>query len=718
MSKIKRLLSVFLTLALIITCFLNVNVFAETEGTESNVTQNLPLDKSYRIKTTEGVASNNAYAAGIIVPDYGSSTSSYVEEIEEGGFRRIEALKGKVYIEIYSDEYKLLSTKTIKYELPKFGGYFKGKDARYIVYGQDNLDEDNTKEVVRVVKYDDDWNRIGQCSITSKNVYKPFAQGPLRMTENDGILYIHTSRYIYWDRTQDKKVVHHEVNLTYAVDEESMECVLNEAPGDWVSHSFSQFILSDGEYVYRLDLGDAYPRAVNLAKSVVYREPDDVWKWNEKYQTVSGQTESRSLLDIIGEIGDNYTGVSLGGFELMDDGDTLITAGSSIVQDSAVTKLPTEKTYRNIFVITMNKNFNSSAKLKWITDYKQEDGITILNPQLVKVQDGFYMFWQEYYVEQETDLWVTRVAKLDKDGNLVGKIHKIRAYLSDCKPIVTSDNHLFWYTTMNDNAPTFYSLDMNRLDDYDFNGRIFADQFEIKLSQYTYTEINDPSRMHAFKPDVTVYYEGEKLVYGQDYTYRYEDNYTQGTAYVDVTGKDFFVGTQRVSFQILPAEEDPPYQEPSWWGNGGKPTSTPGATSKPNTTGKPTATKKPSTTGKSSTTGKKRTSTGAVIKSGTGTAVVTPQKVKGIRVSNLKGKKAVVSWYKQEDMSGYQIQYAQNKKFTKGKKKLSASKSSAFRIITKLKKKTYYFRVRTYKYSGGSRKYGKWSKVVKVKIKL
>ena len=711
MNKIKRLFSIFLTLALIITCFLNVNVFAETEGTESNVTQNLPLDKSYRIKTTEGVASSNAEATGLILPNYGSNTSSYVEEIEEGGFRRIEALKGKVYIETYSAEYKLLSTKTIKYELPKFGGYFKGKDARYIVYGKNNHDEDSTAEVVRVVKYDDDWNKLGQCSITSKNVYEPFAKGPLRMTENDGILYIHTSRYIYWDAAAEPEEIHHEVNLTYAVDEGSMECVMNEAPGDWVSHSFAQFILSDGESVYRLDLGDGNPRAVNLAKSVVYKEPDDVWTWY-------GKTETRSLLDIIGSYGDNVTGVSLGGFELMNDGDTLITAGSSIVQDSSVTKTSMEKAHRNIFVITMNKKFNESPKLNWITDYKEEDGITILNPQLVKVQDGFYMFWQEYYVERETDLWVTRVAKLNEDGSLDGKIHKIRAYLSDCKPIVTSDNHLFWYTTMNDNAPTFYSLDMNRLDDYDFNGRIFADAFEIKLSQYTYTEINDPSRMHAFKPDVTVYYEGKKLVYGQDYTYRYEDNYTQGTAYVDVTGKDFFVGTQRVSFQILPAEEDPPYQEPSWWGNGGKPTSTPGATSKPNTTGKPTATKKPSTTGKSSTTGKKRTSTGAVIKKGTGTAAVTPQKVKGIRVSNLKGKKAVVSWYKQEDMSGYQIQYAKNKKFTKGKKKLSASKSSAFRIITRLKKKTYYFRVRTYKYSGGSRKYGKWSKVVKVKIKL
>ena len=34
---------------------------------------------------------------------------------------------------------------------------------------------------------------------------------------------------------------------------------------------------------------------------------------------------------------------------------------------------------------------------------------------------------------------------------------------------------------------------------------------------------------------------------------------------MDVTGKDFFVGTQRVSFEILPPEEDLPYQEPSWW---------------------------------------------------------------------------------------------------------------------------------------------------------
>ena len=145
MKKFKHLLSLFLVLALIITCVPNIGVYAQAEGTESTTTQNLPLDKSYRIKTTEGVASNNGYALGMTAPKYGGSTSSYVEEIEGGGFCRIEALKGKIYIETYSADYKLLSTKKIKYELPKFGGYFKGKDARYIVFGQNNHGSDKTK---------------------------------------------------------------------------------------------------------------------------------------------------------------------------------------------------------------------------------------------------------------------------------------------------------------------------------------------------------------------------------------------------------------------------------------------------------------------------------------------------------------------------------------------------------------------------------------------
>lgn len=110
MKKFKHLLSLFLVLALTITYVPNIGGYARAEGTESTMTQNLPLDKSYRIKTTEGVASNNGYALGMTAPKYGSSTSSYVEETEDGGFDRIEALNGKIYIETYRADYKLLST--------------------------------------------------------------------------------------------------------------------------------------------------------------------------------------------------------------------------------------------------------------------------------------------------------------------------------------------------------------------------------------------------------------------------------------------------------------------------------------------------------------------------------------------------------------------------------------------------------------------------------
>lgn len=67
---------------------------------------------------------------------------------------------------------------------------------------------------------------------------------------------------------------------------------------------------------------------------------------------------------------------------------------------------------------------------------------------------------------------------------------------------------------------------------------------------------------------------------------------------------------------------------------------------------------------------------------------------------------------------GYQVQYSMKKKFPARKtKKKNAAKRTV--TISRLKKKrTYYFRVRAYKKkANGSKVYGKWSKVKKVKIR-
>lgn len=68
--------------------------------------------------------------------------------------------------------------------------------------------------------------------------------------------------------------------------------------------------------------------------------------------------------------------------------------------------------------------------------------------------------------------------------------------------------------------------------------------------------------------------------------------------------------------------------------------------------------------------------------------------------------------------NGYQIQYAQNKKFTKKRKTINVSGSSSKKTLSGLvSKKTYYVRVRAYKYYNGRRYYGSWSNVKKCKVK-
>ena len=92
-----------------------------------------------------------------------------------------------------------------------------------------------------------------------------------------------------------------------------------------------------------------------------------------------------------------------------------------------------------------------------------------------------------------------------------------------------------------------------------------------------------------------------------------------------------------------------------------------------------------------------------------------PKSAKLSKVSALRGG-FKASWKKVSSISGYQIQYATNSKFTKGKKTIKVSKSSTSKSVGKLKRhKTYYVRIRTYKTVGGKTKYSSWSGYKKVK---
>lgn len=95
-----------------------------------------------------------------------------------------------------------------------------------------------------------------------------------------------------------------------------------------------------------------------------------------------------------------------------------------------------------------------------------------------------------------------------------------------------------------------------------------------------------------------------------------------------------------------------------------------------------------------------------------------PQQVKGVKVKTSGKKKLRISWTRFSQQDGFEMQYALNKSFTKGKKTKRYSSYTNKVTLKKLKsKKTYYVRIRAYKNNKGQRLYGAWSAVKKCKVK-
>lgn len=104
------------------------------------------------------------------------------------------------------------------------------------------------------------------------------------------------------------------------------------------------------------------------------------------------------------------------------------------------------------------------------------------------------------------------------------------------------------------------------------------------------------------------------------------------------------------------------------------------------------------------------------------TKKVTKVKIKRASVKKVKStkKKTIqVTWKKIKGVSGYQVRVSLNKKATKGKRIVNVKGAKKTKkIIKKLKsKKKYFVRVRAYKTTKGTKRFGSWSKIKKVKVK-
>ena len=138
-----------------------------------------------------------------------------------------------------------------------FGGFYSGQKYNYIAFGQSKREEKDEKEVIRIVRYDKDFNRIDNVSIKGGESFtiEPFDAGCGRMAEYDDTLVFHTSRLRY----TTKNGLNHQSQLTIIVNTSRMRVknYLGEFQSNHVSHSFDQYVLFDGNCHVLIDHGDA-----------------------------------------------------------------------------------------------------------------------------------------------------------------------------------------------------------------------------------------------------------------------------------------------------------------------------------------------------------------------------------------------------------------------------------------------------------------------------
>ncbi len=338
--------------------------------------------------------------------------------------------ESRVLAEYYDSDFRFLRAKVIRGMLPIFGGFYESGDSYYLVTGQSNYACDDNVEVIRVVRFDKNWNYQSECGFYNCNISLPFNSGALRMTMKGDELLMHMSRLLY----EDMNGVTHQTDLLLTVDTKTMSRAHTVEYQS--SHSFTEFVRLDGDKVVLVNHGDANPRAVRVS---VFNDLEDSFA-DAAYDPM---TFARSNDPVWGY---NYTGAALGGFEVSKN-DYLI---SGISYDQATRKMP-----YNVFVLRVNKT-GGAGKTIWLTDHT-DSSLVVRNTQMVDMQDGTYLvLWTEEGKAAEVCY-----QRIGADGSPSGRIYRMKGHLSDCAPILT-DGKILWYVTDQAEGPacemTFYQI--------------------------------------------------------------------------------------------------------------------------------------------------------------------------------------------------------------------------------------------------------------------
>ena len=355
-----------------------------------------------------------------------------------------------LYAEDYDKEFNILSRKEIPIELSWYMGFHASEDAYFVAYCQNNTEEDDSKEVYRVVKYSKDWERLGSCSLTgNKNfgqqIRYPYDAGTFDINEQNGKLYFACGHQGYVD---DAYGMGHVGLMMCEIDMATMTGRIYDAD---LWHSFSQDLAAD-------DSGNLY--------LIEESEGSRATKVSKYYP--NGGCEYVMPLKYGGS---RTSAWAIATFATADDIETstnnVLAVGSSIDQSTY-----DEASYNSPFTIYLsvtpkNDFTDQSTTLKWIENSTSNGGFTDVT--LSKVSDDkFLLTWETIATEESVaasdeydvlSMHVLHYVFLDGDGNQIGTEKKVSAPETTCTPIIDNDKAVFYGS---DGANVgFYTIDVN-----------------------------------------------------------------------------------------------------------------------------------------------------------------------------------------------------------------------------------------------------------------
>lgn len=380
------------------------------------------------------------------------------------GYMRVyyDENSNKVGIEYYDSNFNITSTKSIAMELSMWGGFYKGKDAYYLIEGQDNENEVYGAEYMRVIKYDYNWNKTGTAKVTTalpdKNSAFIVGEPPSNSTsgvfrsnvsveEYNNTLYIATGRLGY----RDSKGIRHQGLLLVAVDESTMECHIVD---ENLYHSNDQYLVNDGSDIYMIDSRTDKYLYLSVYDSNMYS--------GDTYSDRSERTKSKgSILDY--KISYSYNTPS--GIELSDN--NVLTLFESADLEAPNVDYAGEH-FSNVYLaVTPKSNMTKeTTTIKKLSDYTKP--VYFASLHLTKINSNRYLvMWGETSttIPKATDSndtlsgYTLHYIFVDGNGNSLTQEYTVNARVSECPPILNGSKVVF--SSSSDDAINFYTIDAN-----------------------------------------------------------------------------------------------------------------------------------------------------------------------------------------------------------------------------------------------------------------